>query len=96
MIVPKFDAERVLATIERERTEATMMVPTHFSACRLCQAEVRERHDVASMRSIVHTGAACPVEVKQAMIDWFGPILVEAYGLHRGRHRHADQLDRVA
>jgi acyl-CoA synthetase (AMP-forming)/AMP-acid ligase II len=80
VIVPKFDAERVLATIERERTEATMMVPTHFSRLLALPAEVRERYDVASMRSIVHTGAACPVEVKQAMIDWFGPILVEAYG----------------
>ncbi|GAB3006552.1 hypothetical protein MBOU_07450 [Mycobacterium bourgelatii] len=35
---------------------------------------------MSSLRSIVHTGAACPVHVKRAMIDWFGPVLLEAYG----------------
>ncbi|MED5812617.1 AMP-binding protein [Mycolicibacterium sp. 050232] len=80
VVLPKFDAEQVLATIGRERVEATMMVPTHFSRLLQLPAEVRDRYDVSSMRSIVHTGAACPVEVKRAMIDWFGPILVEAYG----------------
>ncbi|MGV0738617.1 AMP-binding protein [Mycobacterium syngnathidarum] len=80
VILPKFDAEQVLATIERERVEATMMVPTHFSRLLRLPAEIRDRYDVTSMRSIVHTGAACPVEVKRAMIEWFGPILVEAYG----------------
>ena len=27
-----------------------------------------------------HTGAACPVDVKQAMLDWWGPVIWEAYG----------------
>ncbi|WP_217155831.1 AMP-binding protein [[Mycobacterium] fortunisiensis] len=80
VILPRFDAERVLATIDRERIEATMMVPTHFSRLLQLPAGVRDRYDVSSMRSIVHTGAACPVEVKRAMIEWFGPILTEAYG----------------
>ena len=57
-----------------------MMVPTHFSRLLQVPAEVRDRYDVSSLRSIVHTGAACPVEVKRAMIEWFGPILIEAYG----------------
>ncbi|MGV0741334.1 AMP-binding protein [Mycolicibacterium sp. XJ870] len=80
VIMPRFDAESVLAEIDRHRIEATMMVPTHFSRLLALPAEVRERYDVSSMRSIVHTGAACPVPVKRAMIDWFGPVLVEAYG----------------
>lgn len=80
VILPRFDAEQVLATIDRERVEATMMVPTHFSRLLNLPAAVRDRYDVSSMRAIVHTGAACPVEVKRAMIDWFGPILIEAYG----------------
>ncbi|MCV7107791.1 AMP-binding protein [Mycolicibacterium chitae] len=80
VILPRFDAEQVLATIDRERIQATMMVPTHFSRLLQLPAAVRDRYDVSSMGSIVHTGAACPVEVKRAMIDWFGPILIEAYG----------------
>lgn len=80
VILPRFDAEQVLATIARERVEATMMVPTHFSRLLRVPDEARDRYDVSSLRSIVHTGAACPVEVKRAMIEWFGPILIEAYG----------------
>ena len=80
VILPKFDAEQVLAVIERERVEATMMVPTHFSRLLALPESVRKSYDVSSMRSVVHTGAACPVEVKRAMIEWFGPILIEAYG----------------
>jgi acyl-CoA synthetase (AMP-forming)/AMP-acid ligase II len=29
---------------------------------------------------IAHTGSACPPDVKRAMIDWFGPVLLESYG----------------
>ena len=80
VIAPRFDPEQVLAAIERERIEATMMVPTHFSRLLALPQRIRESYDVSSMRSIVHTGAACPIEIKRAMIDWFGPILIEAYG----------------
>ncbi len=80
VILPRFDPEQVLAAIDRERVQATMMVPTHFSRLLRLPTEIRERYDISSMRTIVHTGAACPVEVKRAMIDWFGPILLEAYG----------------
>src|SRR5207248_8654040 len=36
--------------------------------------------DVTSLERVIHTGAACPVEVKRAMIGWWGPVLSEAYG----------------
>jgi long-chain acyl-CoA synthetase len=41
---------------------------------------VKAKYDVSSMQLVAHTGAACPVEVKRAMIDWWGPIFVDAYG----------------
>ncbi len=41
---------------------------------------MRDRYDVSSMRYVAHTGASCPVEVKRAMIEWWGPIFVDAYG----------------
>ncbi|WP_194818216.1 AMP-binding protein [Nocardia sp. XZ_19_385] len=80
VIVPKFDAEAVLRLIEQHRIESTMMVPTHFARLLALPAEVRERYDISSIRSVVHTGASCPVDVKRAMIDWFGPVFSEAYG----------------
>jgi acyl-coenzyme A synthetase/AMP-(fatty) acid ligase len=56
------------------------MVPTHFQRLLALPAETRARYDVSSIRSIAHTGAACPRDVKHAMIEWFGPVLLEAYG----------------
>jgi len=41
---------------------------------------VRNRYDVSSLECIVHAAAPCPVPVKQQMIDWFGPIVLEYYG----------------
>ncbi len=75
-----FDAEHTLALIERHKVAGSVMVPTHFQRMLALPADVRARYDVSSMQRLAHTGAACPPAVKQAMIDWFGPVLVEAYG----------------
>ena len=80
VVLSRFDAEQVLRTIERFRVKSTMMVPTHFQRLLALPEEVRRRYDVSSLVVVSHTGAACPSEVKRAMIQWFGPILNEAYG----------------
>ncbi len=79
-VLPSFDAEGVLRTIESEHITGTLMVPTHFARLLALPTGTRAAYDVSSMRTLDHTGAACPVPVKQAMIDWFGPVLVEKYG----------------
>jgi long-chain acyl-CoA synthetase len=76
----RFDPEKVLETIERYRISSTLMVPTHFQRLLDLPAQTRARYDVSSLRSVPHTGAACPVDVKRRMIEWFGPVLMEAYG----------------
>jgi acyl-CoA synthetase (AMP-forming)/AMP-acid ligase II len=76
----RFDPEVVLATIERHRISSVLMVPTHFQRLLALPEAVRAKYDVSSLRLVPHTGAACPREVKKAMIDWFGPVLMEAYG----------------
>ncbi|WP_336962690.1 AMP-binding protein [Sphingobium aquiterrae] len=75
-----FDAERTLALIERYKVAGSVMVPTHFQRMLALPPEVRARYDVSSIQRLAHTGAACPRDVKKAMIEWFGPVLVEAYG----------------
>jgi acyl-CoA synthetase (AMP-forming)/AMP-acid ligase II len=80
VILGKFDAEATLAAIDRYRTETTVMVPTHFVRMLALPDEVKARYDVSSMRMIGHTGAKCPIDVKAAMIEWFGPIFRDAYG----------------
>ncbi|WP_137724474.1 AMP-binding protein [Prescottella subtropica] len=79
-VLEKFDAETVLATIERHRISTTLMVPTHFRRLLALPEAARSRYDVGSLEWVTHTGAACPPDVKRAMIDWFGPILYDSYG----------------
>jgi acyl-CoA synthetase (AMP-forming)/AMP-acid ligase II len=76
----KFDPEAVLATIARHKISSVLMVPTHFQRLLALPAAIRAKYDVSSLKTVFHTGAACPREVKRAMIDWFGPVLMEAYG----------------
>jgi long-chain acyl-CoA synthetase len=80
VILDRFDAEASLQTIERFGVNATMMVPTHFRRLLALPEATRHDYDLSTLRAIHHTGAACPVELKRAMIDWLGPILFEAYG----------------
>lgn len=80
VILPAFDAGECLRLIETYRVSSTMMVPTHFQRLLALPDEVRGEHDVSSLRLVAHTGSACRADVKRAMIDWFGPVLVESYG----------------
>jgi fatty-acyl-CoA synthase len=46
--------------------------------------DVRAGYDMSSLRVAIHAAAPCPVDVKQQMIDWWGPILHEYYGSTEG------------
>lgn len=80
VILGRFDAERTLAAIEEHNIQSTLMVPTHFVRLLALPEDVKSQYDVSSVRSISHTGAKCPVETKRAMIEWFGPVFLDAYG----------------
>ena len=41
---------------------------------------MRAAADLSSLECIIHAAAPCPVPVKQQMIEWFGPIIIEYYG----------------
>ncbi|MGI9646194.1 MAG: AMP-binding protein [Ilumatobacteraceae bacterium] len=80
IVLGRFDAEATLAAIDRHRAETAVMVPPPLVRLLALPNEVKARYDVSSMKLIAHTGASCPVEVKSAMIDWFGPVFSDAYG----------------
>ncbi len=80
VILGRFNAENVLHAIDEYKVTTTLMVPTHFQRLLALPEDVKAKYDVSSMQMISHTGAACPVEVKRGMIEWFGPVLFEAYG----------------
>ena len=80
VIMPKFDPEAVLQLIERHRVTHAQFVPTMFVRMLKLPAAVRNRYDVSSLRCVLHAAAPCPVEVKQQMMEWFGPVIHEYYG----------------
>jgi acyl-CoA synthetase (AMP-forming)/AMP-acid ligase II len=80
VILGRFESETVLRAVQEHGVTSSVMVPTHFTRLLALPAEVRARYDVTSLRRVIHTGAACPVRVKRAMIEWWGPVLSEAYG----------------
>ncbi|WP_158967013.1 AMP-binding protein [Chachezhania sediminis] len=80
VVVPRFDAEALLALIEKERITHLNMVPIMFSRMLKLPPEVRSAYDLSSLRYISHAAAPCPPDVKRAMIEWLGPIISEFYG----------------
>ncbi len=78
-VMEHFDAESALALIQEHRITHSQWVPTMFVRMLKLPREVRERYDVSSMRVAVHAAAPCPVEVKERMIAWWGPVLHEYY-----------------
>ena len=80
VLMEKFDAETFLATVERYRATSTFLVPTHFVRLLRLPPEIRNRYDLSSLTLVAHGSAPVSVDVKRAMIDWWGPILFEFYG----------------
>ena len=79
VVMEKFDAAESLRLIERHRITHAQFVPTHFvRMLKLPEAE-RTAHDLSSLQVAIHAAAPCPVEVKQQMMDWWGPIIHEYY-----------------
>ncbi len=79
VIMEKFDPERSLALIEEHRVTHSQWVPIMFVRMLKLPEEVRDRYDLSSMQFAIHAAAPCPVETKERMIDWWGPVIVEYY-----------------
>jgi fatty-acyl-CoA synthase len=79
VMMKKFDAEQALRAIGERHVTHAQFVPTMFVRMLRLPPEARDRYDVSSLRVAIHAAAPCPVEVKQEMIGWWGPILVEYY-----------------
>jgi long-chain acyl-CoA synthetase len=80
VIMERFDPEEYLADVERYVITHSQLVPTMFSRMLKLPAEVRTKYDLSSLETVVHAAAPCPVQVKQEMIEWWGPIIHEYYG----------------
>jgi long-chain acyl-CoA synthetase len=84
VIMEHFDAETYLALVERYKVTHSQLVPTMFSRLLKLPEDVRSRYDLSSLEVAIHAAAPCPVQVKEQMIAWWGPIIHEYYGATEG------------
>lgn len=80
VLLPKFDPEEVLATIERERVTHVFLVPTMAAA--LIAAPSFPSRDLSSLRRVKLGGAASPPSIVRALTERLPECHVAAgYGL---------------
>ncbi len=84
VLMDKWTPEGMLELVAKHKVTATHMVPTQFRRLLSLSPAERARHDVSSFRHAIHSAAPCPVDVKQAMLDWWGDSIWEYYAASEG------------
>ncbi|MGO9558747.1 MAG: AMP-binding protein [Acidimicrobiales bacterium] len=79
IVMEHFDPAHFLDLVCRYRVTHSQMVPTMFSRLLKLPEDVKAAADTSSLEVIIHAAAPCPVPVKQQMIEWWGPVLIEYY-----------------
>jgi long-chain acyl-CoA synthetase len=78
-LLPRFDGQKALSIVQRDRVTVFQGVPTMFSA--MLHTPDREQYDVSTLRLCVSGGSAMPVEVLRSFEETFGCTILEGYGL---------------
>jgi len=84
VVMSNFDPQEVLRLIDTYRVTRAQFVPTMFVRLLKLPPEVRAQYDVSSLKFVLHTGAPCPIEVKEQMIAWWGETIWEVYAGSEG------------
>jgi long-chain acyl-CoA synthetase len=80
VLEPRFDPEDMLRLVQEFHISHMHAVPTMFVRLLRLPEEVRLRYDVSSLRFVIHGAAPCAIDVKRAMIEWWGPVINEYLG----------------
>jgi fatty-acyl-CoA synthase len=78
VILPGFDAERVLRTIEAQRVSHMYLPPTALYQL-LASSEIKQ-HNYNSLRIFILVGSPCSPEKLRLAVDTFGPCMCQSYG----------------
>ncbi|HLM96808.1 MAG TPA: AMP-binding protein [Acidimicrobiales bacterium] len=84
VVMEHFDPTLYLDLVGEHGVTHSQVVPTMFTRMLKLPEEVRLAADLSSLEVVIHAAAPCPVPVKQQMIEWFGPILLEYYAATEG------------
>src|SRR3954449_1925492 len=78
-MVPRFDPDKALEVIQRDRVTIFQGVPTMYNGMLHCDR--RGEFDVSSLRLCMSGGSAMPEELMRSFEEAFGCIILEGYGL---------------
>ncbi|TGD71906.1 acyl-CoA synthetase [Mangrovimicrobium sediminis] len=84
VVMESFEPEAALALIEEQRVTHSLWVPSMFTRLLRLPQAVRQQYELGSMQYAIHAGTPCAIHLKQQMIDWWGPVLVEYYAAGSG------------
>lgn len=84
VVMGKWTPEGMLERIDRYGVTNTHMVPTMFSRLLKLPDAVKARYDVSSLTHVIHGAAPCPIDVKRAMLEWWGDCIYEYYAASEG------------
>jgi fatty-acyl-CoA synthase len=90
VIMSHFDPADAVRLLDSQRITVSQWVPTMFQRMLRLADDVRAAYRGDAHRVAYHAAAPCPVAVKHAMIEWWGPILTEFYAATEGG---ATQID---
>jgi fatty-acyl-CoA synthase len=76
----RFEPEEALASIERHRASALILVPVMLQRIMELGPETIRRYDTRSLRVIAVSGSALPGELALRVMDSFGEVLYNLYG----------------
>jgi len=80
VLQPKFDPAELLRMIDQYRITSLNLVPTMLVRLLGLPDDQKSGFDGSSLTHVAHAAAPCPPDVKQAMIDWWGKVIIELYG----------------
>jgi long-chain acyl-CoA synthetase len=80
VVMPRWDESRALALLAERAIHHTHLVPTMFVRLLRRDAAERAAFSAPALHTVLHGAAPIAASVKQRMIEWWGPILVEYWG----------------
>ncbi|GGL12923.1 long-chain acyl-CoA synthetase [Nocardia jinanensis] len=79
VVMERFDAATALESVQLYGVTHAQFVPAMFVRMLKLPERTRRAFDLSTLVVAVHAAAPCPIAVKEAMIEWWGPILHEYY-----------------
>ena len=96
VLMDGWDAAETVRLIEEQGVTHMHVVPTMFHRLLSLPDDVRAKHDLSTLRFVLHGAAPCPVDVKRRTIEWLGPVIFEYYAATEGGGTFVDSHEWLA